>query len=464
MTTRSRDHTARFIGEAPCDASGNPLSRVINSTISEQLSDGVVMSFRFSQKPARGYYDDHYEQVATYVALLGVPHRRSTLARRRRPSPWSRPPRPARCSNTRTRLPAVPESWPPAPSWSATRSRSSVWAAPAPTSSTPLAKTPVQQIHLYDDDDFLQHNGFRAPGAASIEDLRAKKKKVAYYRGMYSKMRNGSSPTPTASTRAPSRSFGAWTSSSSPSTTARSRGLIAQALTDGASPSSTSAWASGRTTVPRRPAACLDQHPRTSIKNDTLPTGAPTPGNDYERNIQVADLNALSAVLAVIKWKKLVGFYLDLEGEHYARYTVDGNHLINEDLGMSLVARVAHEFVEFIPDKLAPYTVYVSMEYGTAAHACLCGCGHRVITPITPTDWHLTFDGDTISLHPSIGNWNFPCRSHYIINQSRVIWAEQWTREQIDGGTPPGTHGNARSATTAAPVSLTVESRHPRPG
>lgn len=53
--------------------------------------------------------------------------------------------------------------------------------------------------------------------------------------------------------------------------------------------------------------------------------------NEYSRNIQIADLNALNAALAVVKWKKLYGFYLDLEREHFSTYTIDGNALINED-------------------------------------------------------------------------------------------------------------------------------------
>jgi hypothetical protein len=53
--------------------------------------------------------------------------------------------------------------------------------------------------------------------------------------------------------------------------------------------------------------------------------------NEYARNIQVADLNCLNACLAVIRWKKLCGFYRDLEGEHNTLSTVDGNHLLKED-------------------------------------------------------------------------------------------------------------------------------------
>ena len=76
-----------------------------------------------------------------------------------------------------------------------------------------------------------------------------------------------------------------------------------------------------------------------------------------------------------------------------------------------------HEFVEFIPDKLADGVVYVSIPYATVAHKCCCGCGMEVVTPLSPTDWELIFDGESISLDPSIGNWSFDCKSHYWIRQ-----------------------------------------------
>ena len=62
--------------------------------------------------------------------------------------------------------------------------------------------------------------------------------------------------------------------------------------------------------------------------------------DEYSSNIQIADLNALNAALAVIKWKKLCGFYLDLEAEHFSTYTIDGNKLINEDQNAGSEARI----------------------------------------------------------------------------------------------------------------------------
>jgi hypothetical protein len=100
-----------------------------------------------------------------------------------------------------------------------------------------------------------------------------------------------------------------------------------------------------------------------------------------------------------------------------------------------------HEFIEHFPETLEEGTLYVSMQYATAAHKCCCGCGNDVYTPLSPTDWKLTFDGRTISLHPSIGNWSFPCQSHYFITNNRVRWTRRWSSEEIAAG-----RGSDRSA------------------
>ena len=95
---------------------------------------------------------------------------------------------------------------------------------------------------------------------------------------------------------------------------------------------------------------------------------------------------------------------------------------------------LVHEFSEFVPDVLEEGTLYVSVQYATVVHKCCCGCGNEVVTPLSPRDWTLMFDGKTISLHPSIGNWSFPCQSHYWIRNNRVQWAEPWSQERIDAG------------------------------
>jgi hypothetical protein len=93
-----------------------------------------------------------------------------------------------------------------------------------------------------------------------------------------------------------------------------------------------------------------------------------------------------------------------------------------------------HEFVEFIPSVQEEGILYISIEYATAVHRCCCGCGEKVVTPFTPTDWKLTYDGRTVTLTPSIGNWSLTCRSHYWVRRNQIEWAPSWSRQRIETG------------------------------
>lgn len=95
---------------------------------------------------------------------------------------------------------------------------------------------------------------------------------------------------------------------------------------------------------------------------------------------------------------------------------------------------ITHEFVEYIPKDLTEGVLYVSITYRTAVHRCACGCGNKVVTPISPADWQLVYDGETVSLTPSIGNWSFPCRSHYWITSNQLHWSGAWTDKRIAAG------------------------------
>ena len=87
--------------------------------------------------------------------------------------------------------------------------------------------------------------------------------------------------------------------------------------------------------------------------------------------------------------------------------------------------KLSHKFVKNIPEYIENGIIYISMDYATAIHKCCCGCGEEVVTPFSPTDWNLVFDGETISLYPSIGNWSFPCHSHYWITKNKVEWVKK---------------------------------------
>ncbi|MCE9621226.1 MAG: hypothetical protein K8R99_02655 [Actinomycetia bacterium] len=84
--------------------------------------------------------------------------------------------------------------------------------------------------------------------------------------------------------------------------------------------------------------------------------------------------------------------------------------------------RLAVEFVDLLPEILQDGVVYVSIRHTTVVHRCACGCGLEVVTPLAPNGWKLTYDGNSISLRPSIGNVDFPCRSHYWLTDGRAEW------------------------------------------
>ena len=87
---------------------------------------------------------------------------------------------------------------------------------------------------------------------------------------------------------------------------------------------------------------------------------------------------------------------------------------------------LSYEFVEYIPDQIEEGKLYVSIPNCVAIHKCCCGCHTEVVTPLSPDAWRLIFDGESISLYPSIGNWQFACKSHYWIKNNTVEWAKSW--------------------------------------
>lgn len=91
---------------------------------------------------------------------------------------------------------------------------------------------------------------------------------------------------------------------------------------------------------------------------------------------------------------------------------------------------IAHEFVEQMPADLRPDRLYISIRYRTTAHLCMCGCGEKVVNPIRPNRWSLTFDGKSVSLNPSVGNSGLPCNSHYWIEGGWVRMLAPMTYEQ----------------------------------
>jgi len=95
------------------------------------------------------------------------------------------------------------------------------------------------------------------------------------------------------------------------------------------------------------------------------------------------------------------------------------------------IQRLKPVFVELVPDKLEEGVLYISERFRICSHSCCCGCGEEVVTPVSPAEWKLTREGDLVSLWPSVGNWDYACRSHYVIRRNRVLKALPMTNRQI---------------------------------
>jgi len=98
---------------------------------------------------------------------------------------------------------------------------------------------------------------------------------------------------------------------------------------------------------------------------------------------------------------------------------------------VSRISRLRPRFVEFIPERLDNGVLYISRRYSTASHLCCCGCGLEVVTPLNPAKWRMTEQAEAVSPAPSIGNWSFPCQSHYWITGNSVRWAGAMSAEKI---------------------------------
>lgn len=333
-TTTPDTHVMTFAGQTPCDEAGRPLSKIIIGEARQQLAEGIVVDVTLSSKPPTGY-PDYYEKVTAYVAMLVGP------AQKLDPGATPLTYRVATGARQDSVFKYMDTASARAGIALATAKLAIGKVAIVGMGGTGgyvldlLAKTPIVEIHLYDGDRFLQHNAFRAPGAPSLDELATAPNKAVYFRSIYENMRDGIVAHDVHVTTSNVAELEEMDFVFLCVDRGEARKLIVDQLEVGGVSfidvgmgvyqAETSLGGLVRATT-STPAQRHHVHDR-----DRIPFGDPDEANDYEQNIQIADLNALNACFAVIKFKKLLGFYTDLESEHNAIYEIDGNNTINED-------------------------------------------------------------------------------------------------------------------------------------
>ena len=334
VTTRPSTHVAMFAGEHPCDRNGRELEKIKHGSARQEISDGLAVNHSFSSKPADGYRDYHHK-MATYIGIISGPAEAidpSATARSRRVIESHDPDTVFKYLDTASSRAGIA-----ALSNKLELARIAIVGLGG-TGSYILdlvAKTPVREIHVFDGDDFLQHNAFRSPSAPSLEELRAVPKKVRHHARRYSLMRYGIVEHDVDLDEGNVDALEGMDFAFICVDRGEAKRPIVEKLEELGIPFIDVGM--GLELVDDRLQGVVRVTASTPDKRDHVRDkkriGLSGGGADgvYSRNIQIAELNALNAALAVIKWKKLFGFYRDLESEHFSAYTLDGNSIINED-------------------------------------------------------------------------------------------------------------------------------------
>ena len=330
------DHTVYFQGDRPCDDAGRVVTAIWNSSQRIHLTQDLYVDQYFSAKPRGGNYQNYYDKMTHYAQVI------TQYARRIDPQVTAQP----------GRVTLTEDSKDPFNYMDTASSRAGITQTNEMLAGDKigivgvggtgsyildyLVKTRVAEIHLFDGDVFQQHNAFRAPGATTKKEIGDKWNKAELYASKYSKMRQG---------------IVAHAEFVEPSTVANMKELELNFLFVSIDDDDTKKWL-----LPALQAeniAFIDVGMGIQREGEKLlgiiRTSISTPqggyykpqmekikasdgqqrGGEYERNIQIVELNALNAALAIIRWKKYRGFYLDLEGELQSTYTLDGNHMSN---------------------------------------------------------------------------------------------------------------------------------------
>lgn len=335
VTTTPGNHVAWFVGEHPCQKDGREIPQIKHTSQSTQLAQDIVVNHSFSNKPAQGYANYH-QKMTRYIDIVSAPAQSvDPTATARTFKPVAALPEQSvfeylDTASSRAGILAVSDKL---------KSSRVAIVGLGGTGSYVLdlvAKTPVREIHLFDADAFLQHNAFRAPSAASLDDLTRRPSKVAYFRALYSRMRRGIVAHEEHVSEENVEVLLGFDFVFLCLDNGPAKKLIVDRLSTGAMsfidvgigvemvPESLALWAICRVTT-----STPDKRDHFSKRVSFADNNGDNP---YDKNIQVADLNALNAALAVIKWKKVCGFYQDLEKEHNTTYTTSSNLLTSDDL------------------------------------------------------------------------------------------------------------------------------------
>jgi tRNA A37 threonylcarbamoyladenosine dehydratase len=326
-----RDHVMKFCGEHPCNKDGSVITGIQHGQTNVSLGNGLTINYTFSNKP-NGGFKDFYEKFNSYIRIISAP------AISLDESVTSTPFKPIQTDVTESVFKYLDTNSSRANIDLINNSLSEQRIAIVGLGGTGayildlIAKSCVKEIHLFDGDILLNHNAFRSPGAASIEDLESRIYKVDYYNKIYSNIRHGIFAN---------NQF----ISNTNLDLLKGFDYVFLCIDDNKIRSQCVDFfiknqcafidvGLGVNMVDDSLIGTIRVTSSTKNKTDHLAKRIPfemNVNNEYSTNIQIAELNSLNATLAVLKWKKLSGFYQDLTAEHNLTFSLNDCNLIIDD-------------------------------------------------------------------------------------------------------------------------------------
>ena len=332
QTQAPQDHTAYFVGGVPHGQDGEPLHRIINNCDATELAASLVASCFFSAKPVGRSYRDFHDKVVAYVGHIAGPAQAvdpKVTAQRYRPEvAEDSDSGPFRYLDTASARASITEL---AQRLAFERVGIIGLGGSGRYVLDFVAKTWVPEIHLFDADPFLSHNAFREPGTTSLEELNTMPLKVDHAAAIYDRMRTGIVPHPIFIDDSNSDLLNGMTFVFIAIDDAAAKPPIIEALLRFEIPFIDLGMGvevvDGRLTGIIRSTTVTPTHPELASR---IPTAAVQANDDYRSNVQIAELNALNAILAVLAWKRYRGICADADGPVNTMFSIDTNSLINE--------------------------------------------------------------------------------------------------------------------------------------
>ena len=333
VTVRPDTHVIYFAGEYPCHKDGSEIEQIRYVSGQTLLGSELAVDHAFSNKPAEGYKDFH-EKLSTYASIISGPAEALDPTATARTFPVILAQQEETVFNyidtasSRAGISMVTEKLNLAKVGIVGLGGTGSYVLDL------VAKTPVREIHLFDGDRFLQHNAFRSPGAATIGELRQEPKKTAYFQNLYSSLRRNIVAhdcfvDETNVVQLCDMDFVFLCLDSG-----ETKKLILESLEENRVPFVDVGMglylAEGSIGGMLRTTSSVDELLEPVSRRNRISFSNGNANNEYDQNIQIAELNALNAALAVVKWKKTCGFYLDFENEYHSIYTIDGNRIDND--------------------------------------------------------------------------------------------------------------------------------------